>query len=162
MVNWRLFEVTCVVTSRIESYLTLVLAESDHKFSQEQMVMYYRSHMTLKTFRGKLVAKLGHIWQMVVVGYGPCRVVGRSCVDYAAVSKLFHVFSPCMRAQVFARKCFLYSNGLMDHLCPRVNGDPPPVATHTREEICNCRLELFLYNQAGLTHLLCEFDASSS
>ena len=22
-------------------------------------------------------------------------------------------------------KCFLYSNGITDHLCPRVNGDPP-------------------------------------
>ncbi len=40
---------------------------------------------------------------------------------------------------VFQQKCFLYSNGLMDHLCQRLNGDPPPVALHTREEICNCR-----------------------
>ena len=23
-------------------------------------------------------------------------------------------------------KCFLYWNGITDHLCPRVNGDPPP------------------------------------
>ncbi len=40
---------------------------------------------------------------------------------------------------VFERRCFLYSNGLMDHMCPRLNGDPPPVALHTKEEICNCR-----------------------
>ncbi|TRY71057.1 hypothetical protein TCAL_02401 [Tigriopus californicus] len=41
---------------------------------------------------------------------------------------------------VFSRKCFLYSNGITDHLYARVNGDaPPPTALHTREEICNCR-----------------------
>ena len=40
---------------------------------------------------------------------------------------------------VFGKKCFLYSNGIMDHLCPRMNGDPPPLALHTAEEICNCK-----------------------
>jgi hypothetical protein len=40
---------------------------------------------------------------------------------------------------VFGKKCFLYSNGIMDHLCPRVNGDPPLFALHTAEEICNCK-----------------------
>jgi hypothetical protein len=41
---------------------------------------------------------------------------------------------------VFGKKCFMYSNGLMDHLCPRVNGDPPLLtALHTAEEICNCK-----------------------
>jgi hypothetical protein len=40
---------------------------------------------------------------------------------------------------VFGKKCFLYSNGIMDHLCPRVNGDPPPFALHTAKEICNCK-----------------------
>lgn len=43
------------------------------------------------------------------------------------------------QSMVFGKKCFLYSNGIMDHLCPRVNGDPPPLALHTAEEICNCR-----------------------
>jgi len=41
--------------------------------------------------------------------------------------------------QIFAKKCFLYSNGIMDHLCPRTNGDPPMRALHTAEEICNCK-----------------------
>jgi len=41
--------------------------------------------------------------------------------------------------QIFAKKCFLYSNGIMDHLCPRTNGDPPVRAIHTAEEICNCK-----------------------
>ena len=56
-------------------------------------------------------------------------------------------------------KCFLYWNGITDHLCPRVNGDPVPQvlvpsnptcsaheiillafqALHTAEEICNCK-----------------------
>lgn len=35
-------------------------------------------------------------------------------------------------------KCFLYSNGLMDHLCTVTNGTPK-IALHTREEICNCK-----------------------
>ncbi len=38
-----------------------------------------------------------------------------------------------------SKKCFLYSNGISDHLYPRVNGDPPAVALHTPEEICNCK-----------------------
>ena len=38
----------------------------------------------------------------------------------------------------FSKKCFLYSNGISDHLLPRVNGDPP-APLHTSEEICNCR-----------------------
>lgn len=41
--------------------------------------------------------------------------------------------------RVMAKKCFLYSNGIMDHLCPRTNGDPPVRALHTVEEICNCK-----------------------
>ena len=44
---------------------------------------------------------------------------------------------------VFERKCFLYSNGIMDHLYARVNGDPhhwhDNIATHTKEEICDCK-----------------------
>ena len=38
-----------------------------------------------------------------------------------------------------AKKCFLYSNGLMDHLCPKTNGDPPARALHTAQEICDCK-----------------------
>lgn len=41
--------------------------------------------------------------------------------------------------RLFAKKCFLYSNGLGDHLCPRVNGDPPARALHTVQEICDCK-----------------------
>lgn len=39
----------------------------------------------------------------------------------------------------FSKKCFLYSNGVSDHLMARLNGDPPPVALHNPEEICNCK-----------------------
>jgi len=38
-----------------------------------------------------------------------------------------------------AKKCFLYSNGITDHLYLRLNGDPPPTVLHTAEEICNCK-----------------------
>merc|ERR1719444_506390 len=41
--------------------------------------------------------------------------------------------------RVMTRKCFLYSNGIMDHICPKTNGDPPTRALHTAEEICNCK-----------------------
>jgi len=41
--------------------------------------------------------------------------------------------------RLFAKKCFLYSNGLMDHLCPRTNGDPPVRQIHTVKEICDCK-----------------------
>jgi solute carrier family 25 protein 39/40 len=42
--------------------------------------------------------------------------------------------------RLYSKKCFLYSNGLMDHLCPRTNGEPPhSVPLHSREEICNCK-----------------------
>lgn len=43
------------------------------------------------------------------------------------------------QSMVFGKKCFLYSNGIMDHLCPRINGDPPLIALHSAEEICNCK-----------------------
>ena len=36
-------------------------------------------------------------------------------------------------------RCFLYSNGITDHLYLRLNGDPPPTVLHTAEEICNCK-----------------------
>ena len=35
--------------------------------------------------------------------------------------------------RLHAKKCFMYSNGLMDHLCPRTNGDPPTRALHTAQ-----------------------------
>jgi len=41
--------------------------------------------------------------------------------------------------RLYAKKCFLYSNGLMDHICPRTNGDPPVRALHTQQEICDCK-----------------------
>jgi len=46
--------------------------------------------------------------------------------------------------RMMAKKCFLYSNGIMDHLCPKqvtfkTNGDPPVRAMHTAEQICNCK-----------------------
>eukprot|EP00088_Acartia_fossae_P034639 TRINITY_DN3555_c0_g1_i13.p1 TRINITY_DN3555_c0_g1~~TRINITY_DN3555_c0_g1_i13.p1 ORF type:complete len:386 (-),score=58.63 TRINITY_DN3555_c0_g1_i13:531-1649(-) len=41
--------------------------------------------------------------------------------------------------RLMTKKCFLYSNGIMDHLCAKMNGDPPARALHTAEEICNCK-----------------------
>jgi len=41
--------------------------------------------------------------------------------------------------RLFAKKCFLYSTGLMDHLCARTNGDPPARQLHTAQEICDCK-----------------------
>jgi len=41
--------------------------------------------------------------------------------------------------RLYSKKCFLYSNGLMDHLCPRTNGDPPARGLHTAQEICDCK-----------------------
>jgi len=41
--------------------------------------------------------------------------------------------------RLYSKKCFLYSNGLMDHICPRTNGDPPVRALHTQQEICDCK-----------------------
>jgi len=41
--------------------------------------------------------------------------------------------------RLYSKKCFLYSNGLMDHLCPRTNGDPPLRRLHTVQEICDCK-----------------------
>lgn len=41
--------------------------------------------------------------------------------------------------RLFAKKCFMYSNGLMDHLCPRTNGDPPVRQLQTVKEICDCK-----------------------
>ena len=35
--------------------------------------------------------------------------------------------------RLYSKKCFLYSNGLMDHLCPRTNGDPPARGLHTAQ-----------------------------
>jgi len=41
--------------------------------------------------------------------------------------------------RLYSKKCFLYSNGLMDHIYPRTNGDPPVKALHTQQEICDCK-----------------------
>jgi len=41
--------------------------------------------------------------------------------------------------RLYSKKCFLYSNGLMDHICPRTNGDPPVRALHTQQQICDCK-----------------------
>lgn len=38
-------------------------------------------------------------------------------------------------------KCFLYSNGITDHLCPRVNGDPPLQVLHTAEEMIRTKMQ---------------------
>lgn len=40
--------------------------------------------------------------------------------------------------RLMSKKCFLYSNGIMDHLCVKTNGEPP-IVLHSAEEICNCK-----------------------
>ena len=51
--------------------------------------------------------------------------------------------------RLHARKCFLYSNGLMDHLCPRTNGDPPARALHTAQ--VNIPLLTLIMHHASLS-----------
>jgi len=74
----------------------------------------------------------------------PVQQMMSSCAGAMFVATLMtplDVVKTRLQAQdrLHAKKCFLYSNGIMDHLCPRVNGDPPPTALHTPEEICNCK-----------------------
>jgi solute carrier family 25 protein 39/40 len=40
--------------------------------------------------------------------------------------------------RALSKKCFLYSNGIMDHVLWKTNGESP-VALHTAKEICNCK-----------------------
>jgi len=73
----------------------------------------------------------------------PLQQMASSCAGACLVSLFMtplDVVKIRLQAQDMAheRKCFLYSNGLMDHLYQRVNGEPAP-AMHTKEEICNCR-----------------------
>ena len=42
-----------------------------------------------------------------------------------------------------SKKCFLYTNGVMDHLIWKNKGEPP-IALHTAKEICNCKWYKFL------------------
>ena len=78
------------------------------------------------------------------VGIRPTQQMVPSCAE-AMLGSLFitplDVVKIRLQTQerIYSRKCFLYSNGIMDHLYPRVNGDPPPKALHTAEEICNCK-----------------------
>ena len=79
-----------------------------------------------------------------VNGITPWQQMASSCTGALVVSlfmTLLDVVKIRLQAQdrILSKKCFLYSNGIMDHLCLRTNGDPPPVALHTSEEICNCK-----------------------
>ena len=74
--------------------------------------------------------------------------VGQQMASSCAGSLLVSVFMTPLdvvkirlqtQERFFSKKCFLYSNGITDHLLPRVNGDPLPMALHNPEEICNCR-----------------------
>lgn len=77
-------------------------------------------------------------------GITPYQQMASSCTGALLVSLFMtplDVVKIRLQAQdrLMAKKCFLYSNGIMDHLCLKLNGDPPPVALHTAEEICNCK-----------------------
>ncbi len=77
-------------------------------------------------------------------GITPIQQMASSCTGAMLVSLFMtplDVVKIRLQAQdrFMAKKCFLYHNGIMDHLCHRLNGDPPPVALHTAEEICNCK-----------------------
>lgn len=79
-----------------------------------------------------------------VNGITPWQQMASSCTGALVVSLFMtplDVVKIRLQAQdrILSKKCFLYSNGIMDHLCLRTNGDPPPVALHTSEEICNCK-----------------------
>jgi len=79
-----------------------------------------------------------------VNGITPWQQMASSCTGALVVSLFMtplDVVKIRLQAQdrLLSKKCFLYSNGIMDHLCLRTNGDPPPVALHTSEEICNCK-----------------------
>ena len=79
-----------------------------------------------------------------VNGITPWQQMASSCTGALVVSLFMtplDVVKIRLQAQdrMMSKKCFLYSNGIMDHLCLRTNGDPPPVALHTSEEICNCK-----------------------
>ena len=78
-----------------------------------------------------------------VNGITPWQQMASSCTGALVVSLFMtplDVVKIRLQAQdrILSKKCFLYSNGIMDHLCLRTNGDPP-VALHTSEEICNCK-----------------------
>ncbi len=76
-------------------------------------------------------------------GITPVQQMASSCTGALLVSLFMtplDVVKIRLQAQdrIMAKKCFLYNNGIMDHLCWKTNGDPP-IALHTAEEICNCK-----------------------
>jgi len=77
-------------------------------------------------------------------GITPVQQMASSCTGALLVSLFMtplDVVKIRLQAQdrLMAKKCFLYNNGIMDQLCFKTNGDPPPKALHTAEEICNCK-----------------------
>ena len=77
-------------------------------------------------------------------GITPFQQMASSCTGAMLVSLFMtplDVVKIRLQAQdrLMSKKCFLYSNGVMDHLHFRTNGEPIPKATHTAEEICNCK-----------------------
>jgi len=78
-----------------------------------------------------------------VNGITPFQQMASSCSGALLVSLFMtplDVVRIRLQAQdrLMSKKCFLYSNGVMDHLLWKTNGEPP-VALHTAKEICNCK-----------------------
>ena len=79
-------------------------------------------------------------------GVTPLQQMCSSCAGALLVSLFMtplDVVKIRLQAQdmLYSKKCFLYNNGIMDHLCTRTNGDPikSAAALHSPEEICNCQ-----------------------
>ena len=78
-----------------------------------------------------------------VNGITPFQQMASSCSGALLVSLFMtplDVVRIRLQAQdrLMSKKCFLYSNGVMDHILWKTNGEPP-VALHTAKEICNCK-----------------------
>ena len=77
-----------------------------------------------------------------VNGVTPFQQMASSCFG-AVINSLFTTPLDVVRIRLQAqdrlmsKKCFLYSNGVMDHLLWKNKGESP-VALHTFKEICNC------------------------
>ena len=93
-----------------------------------------------------------------VNGITPFQQMASSCSGALLVSLFMtplDVVRIRLQAQdrLMSKKCFLYSNGVMDHLLWKTNGEPP-VALHTAKEICNCKWYTPLIDYLKLTYLI--------
>ena len=93
-----------------------------------------------------------------VNGITPFQQMASSCSGALLVSLFMtplDVVRIRLQAQdrLMSKKCFLYSNGVMDHILWKTNGEPP-VALHTAKEICNCKWYTTLITYLELIYLI--------